>query len=86
MQPNITTKSLQTVAYRGRDELWIAGRGGSILKRSDILSTFKTTRGQKLPPILKFGGKNPKPRTPLLTIADDGDIPIAAPPKKEKDN
>jgi hypothetical protein len=52
------------------------------------LSTVRTTEGQKLPPTLRFGvsRKKPKPRAPLLTIADDGDIPLATEPKKEKEN
>jgi len=79
---------LQAVVYRGGTELWIAGRGGSILKRSLPLSTVRTAPGPKLPPILRLGNFKTKPkiRTPLLTITDDGDIPPATEPKKEKEN
>ena len=84
VQPNITSNSLQAVVYRGGTDLWIAGRGGAILKRSETLSTIKTSSPPKLPPILRLGGsKKPKSRTPLLTITDDGDILPAAQPKKD---
>jgi hypothetical protein len=75
---------LQAVVYRGGTELWVAGRGGAILKRSETLSTIKTTSTPKAPPILR-GSSRPKPKlkTPILTITDDGDIPLAVPPKKE---
>jgi hypothetical protein len=87
-QPNITSKSLQAVVYLGGIDLWIAGRGGSILRRSETLSAVRTTEGQKLPPTLRLGipKTKPKTRTPILTIADDGDIPPAIEPKKEKEN
>ncbi|MDQ3088422.1 MAG: hypothetical protein M3Q78_07475, partial [Acidobacteriota bacterium] len=84
-QPNITSNSLQAIVYRGGADLWVAGRGGSILKRSETLSTVKTTSSPKVPPILRLRDSkgSPKPRTPLLTITDDDDIPLAAPPKKD---
>ena len=69
----------------GVDRLWIAGRGGSILKRSEPLSTLELT-SPKIAPILRMGNNSrnkPKTRQPLLTITDDGDIPLATPPKKE---
>jgi hypothetical protein len=73
---------LQTVVYRGGVNLWVAGRGGAILKRSESLSPIRTTSAPKIPPILRLGGSKTKSRTPLLTITDDGDIPRAAPPRK----
>jgi hypothetical protein len=87
-QSNITSKSLQAIVFRGGIDLWVAGRGGSILRRSEILSTVRTAEGQKLPPTLRLGipKKKPKTRLPLVTIADDGDIPLATQPKKEKEN
>jgi photosystem II stability/assembly factor-like uncharacterized protein len=84
-QPNITSNSLQAVVYRGGMSLWIAGRGGSILKRTETLETVKTSQGAKLPPILRSKPKI-KPRTPLITITDDGDIPPAAAPTKKPEN
>jgi hypothetical protein len=58
------------------------------LKRSQALSTVRTAPGPKLPPILRLGASKTKPktRTPILTITDDGDIPPAIQPKKEKEN
>ncbi|MCA1639740.1 MAG: hypothetical protein LC768_15680, partial [Acidobacteria bacterium] len=84
-QPNITSNSLQAIAYRGGADLWVAGRGGSILRRSETLSTIKILN-PKVPPVLRLGKAKVKlkPRTPILTIPDDGDIPLAT--KPEKDN
>ena len=82
IQPNVTSNTLQAIAFLGGADLWVAGRGGSILRRSDTLSTIKTTESPKVRPVLKFG-KKPKPRTPLVTITDDGDIPLATEPKKD---
>ncbi|HKX84549.1 MAG TPA: hypothetical protein VJL58_10055, partial [Pyrinomonadaceae bacterium] len=65
--------------------LWVGGRGGTILKRIAPLSPSNIT-GPKLPPVLKsaIGSRaKPRPRTPMITITDDGDIPVAVPPKKE---
>jgi hypothetical protein len=84
-QPNITSNSLQAIAFLGGADLWVAGRGGSILKRSEALSPIKTTSAPKVPPILRIGtnfGK-PKSRQPLIPITDDGDILPATPPKKD---
>jgi hypothetical protein len=87
-QPSITNKSLQAIVYLGGIDLWIAGRGGSILRRSETMSAVRTTEGQKLPPTLRLGIPKSKPKTrqPIVTVADDGDIPAATEPKKEKDN
>ncbi len=85
IQPNITTNSLQTVVFLGGRDLWIAGRGGTILKRSQTLATVKTA-ATVLPPILKIGGSSKpkaKSREPLITITDDGDIPLATPPVED---
>ncbi|MEK7725253.1 MAG: hypothetical protein AAB336_12945, partial [Acidobacteriota bacterium] len=86
IQPNITSNSLQAVVYRGGTGLWVAGRGGAILKRSETLSTVKTY-SPKLPPILRLntGKPAPKLKKPLITITDDGDIPTARPPKKDNE-
>jgi hypothetical protein len=85
LQSNITGKVLQSIAYLGGTNLWVAGRGGTILKRIAPLSPNKIT-GPKLPPVLRsaIGGRSkPKARTPMITITDDGDIPVAVPPKKD---
>ena len=84
IQPNITSKVLQAVVYRGGNRVWVGGRGGAMLKRTDSLSpkSFTVPKG---PPILKSAPPRvkPKPRSPLVTITDDGDIPSAVPaPKK----
>jgi photosystem II stability/assembly factor-like uncharacterized protein len=41
IQPNITSKVLQAVVYRGGDRLWVAGRGGTMIRRTSrsILSS-----------------------------------------------
>jgi len=58
------------------------------LKRSQAFSTVRFAPNPKLPPILRLGNSKikPKTRTPLLTITDDGDIPPATQPQKEKEN
>ena len=73
------------MVYRGGDDVWIAGRGGAILKRSEPLSPNKIVM-PKLPPVLRAMAGRPKlkPRVPLITITDDGDIPMAAPPEKKE--
>jgi photosystem II stability/assembly factor-like uncharacterized protein len=84
-QSNITGKVLQSISYVGGTNLWVGGRGGTILKRIAPLSPTKMS-GPKLPPVLRsaIGGRTkPKPRTPMITITDDGDIPAAVPPKKD---
>ena len=83
VQPNITSNSLQAIAFLGGSNLWVAGRGGSILKRSEALSTVRTS-SPKVPPVLRLGAAGkPKPRQPLITIPDDGDIPQATLPLKK---
>ncbi len=84
IQPNITSNSLQAVAYRGGTQLWIGGRGGAILRRSETLSTVKTVSAPKLPPFLRSNSNKPKLKQPIITIVDDDDIPSARPPKKDK--
>jgi hypothetical protein len=83
IQPGVTSKVLQAVVHRGGNRVWIAGRGGTMLKRTHSL-TPRTVIVQKGPPVLKFNGTKvkPKPRSPLITITDDGDIPSAVPIKK----
>ena len=85
IQKSITSKVLQAVVYRGGNRVWVAGRGGSMLKRTESLSP-RTPTVPKGPPILKTATPRvkPKARIPLITITDDGDIPFAVPPKKPK--
>jgi hypothetical protein len=84
VQPNITGKVLQAVVDRGGNEVWVGGRGGTILKRT---YAFEPNPGAspKTPPTLRTPAARKKipTRTPMLTITDDGDIPRAVPPKKD---
>jgi hypothetical protein len=87
IQPNVTSNTLQAITYRGGTNLWVAGRGGTILKRSENLLTKKIVNLTKLPPNLKIRtNKNlPKLKIPEIPIADDGDIPRATQtPKPQK--
>jgi hypothetical protein len=81
-EPNITSNVLQSVVFRGGDKVWVAGKGGSILKRLTTLSPTRIT-SPKLPPVLRnaIPRLKLKPRIPTITITDNGDIPVAAPPK-----
>ena len=83
VQPTITSKVLQAIVYRGGSRVWVAGRGGTMIKRTESLSP-RTLTVPKGPPILKSAAPRvkPKARFPLITVTDDGDIPFAAPPKK----
>jgi hypothetical protein len=75
-QPTITSVPLYSVVYRGGDNLWVAGRGGAILRRTDNIATVSIPTPKLLPTLL---GATPK----LKTQVDDGDIPRAAPPDKK---
>ena len=83
IQPNITSNSLQAVEYQGGTNLWVAGRGGSILKRFSTLAPLEIS-SPIVPPVLRRGGSKKKlrPLTPRFVIADDGDIPVARKPKE----
>jgi photosystem II stability/assembly factor-like uncharacterized protein len=83
-QPTITGKVLQAIAFQGGTNMWVGGRGGTILKRTAPLSPSRMG-GAKIAPVLRPAAKTrPRPRTPLVTVTDDGDIPIATPPKKDQ--
>ncbi|NOT46145.1 MAG: hypothetical protein HOP17_00145, partial [Acidobacteria bacterium] len=82
IQPNVTGKALQTLAFRGGSDVWVGGRGGAILKRSQPLTPFRFAVGGGGPPVLRPASGIRKPRIPTLTIPDDGDIPAASPPVK----
>ena len=69
------------VAYRGGSNLWIAGRGGAILRRIDSIATVSIPV-PKLPPALRPGGP-PKIQSQSQVVVDDGDIPRAVPNDKK---
>ena len=81
---NITTKVLQAIVFRGGDKVWVAGKGGSILKRLAPLAPVRIDT-PRLPPVLRNAAPRSKlkPRIPTITITDDGDIPLATPPRKQ---
>ena len=83
IESNITSKVLQAVVFRGGDKVWVAGKGGSILKRLTSLTPTRIT-SPKLPPVLRNALPRLKlrPRIPSITITDNGDIPIATPTQK----
>jgi hypothetical protein len=62
--------------------VWVAGRGGAILKRNEPIATVKVPT-PKLPPVLRGGPPKLRPITGQNIIADDGDIPPALPPGKK---
>src|SRR5215217_92377 len=76
IQPSITSASLFSIAYRGGTNVWVAGRGGAILRRVDPIATVSIPV-TKLPPILKGGSAKLD-----NDAVDSGDIPKAVPPKK----
>jgi hypothetical protein len=80
MQPTITSASLFSVAYRGEYNIWVAGRGGAILRRSDAIATVSIPT-PKLPPSLG-GAPKLQPQNAQNPI-DDGDIPRAVPPVRK---
>ncbi|MBK9155996.1 MAG: hypothetical protein IPM25_17595 [Chloracidobacterium sp.] len=83
-QPNVTGKLLQAIAYRGGSDIWVAGRGGAILKRTQPLTPFGIIGGSRgAPPVLRPASGS-EGRAPLLTIPDDGDIPPAVQPSKDR--
>jgi hypothetical protein len=71
---------LQAIVFRGGDKVWVAGKGGSILKRLAPLAPVRIDT-PRLPPVLRNAAPRSKlkPRVPVITITDDGDIPIATP-------
>jgi photosystem II stability/assembly factor-like uncharacterized protein len=82
-QPGVTSKVLQAIVYRGGNRLWVAGRGGTLLKRTEPLNP-RVIAQPFTKPVLKSATPRarPKSRTPLVTVTDDGDIPLAVPQKK----
>ena len=41
-QPSIVSASLFSIAYRGGTNVWVAGRGGAILRRVDPIATVRS--------------------------------------------
>jgi photosystem II stability/assembly factor-like uncharacterized protein len=76
IQPSITSTSLFSIAYRGGTNVWVAGRGGAILRRVDPIATVSIPV-TKLPPLLKGGSAKLEGE-----VIDADDIPRAVPPKK----
>ena len=78
VQPTITSTSLFAIAYRGGTNIWVAGRGGAILRRVDPIATVSLPVG-KLPPVLRGG---PPKLDGGEAAVDLEDIPKAVRPKK----
>ena len=84
MLPTVTSSALFGAAYRGGSDAWVAGRGGTILKRTDSVATVKVPR-PKIPPALRGGPpklKSQDQSEPLVPIIED-DIPRAMPPTQK---
>jgi len=82
MLPTVTSVALFGAAYRGGDDAWVAGRGGTILKRADSVATVKVPR-PKIPPALRGGAPKLKgDGAAEAPVFDTDDIPRAAPPTK----
>src|SRR6185436_19491350 len=75
VQPTVTSAPLYSVAFRGGYNLWVAGRGGAILRRTDPVATVSIPR-PGLPPSMRGGSAKNQAQSP----PDDGDIPRAVPP------
>src|SRR4029078_66482 len=54
LQESITSSSLFSIAYRGVNNIWVAGRGGAILRRVDPIATVSLPVS-RIPPLLKGG-------------------------------
>jgi hypothetical protein len=80
VQPTITSTPLFSVAYRGGTNIWVAGSGGAILRRTEDIATVKIPT-PKLPPALRRAPPKIESQNSQLVI-DDGDIPRASPPQK----
>jgi hypothetical protein len=81
-QPSITSSPLFAVAYRGGANVWVAGRGGAILRRTEALATVKIP-SPKLPPGLRSAPKLKGQENSQQLMLDDGDIPKAVPPVRK---
>jgi photosystem II stability/assembly factor-like uncharacterized protein len=82
-QPTITSTTLFSIANRGGSNVWVAGRGGAILRRTDDVETVRLPK-PGLPPLLRRSTpklQSQNSQTPL--VIDDGDIPRAVPTIKK---
>jgi len=68
-------------SQRSWHNIWVAGRGGAILRRTDPIATVSIPT-LRLPPALHGGPPKIQPRNAQFPI-DDGDIPRAIPPDKK---
>jgi hypothetical protein len=84
MLPTLTSAALFGAAYHGGAAAWVAGRGGTILKRTDSVATVKVPR-PKLPPALRGAPPKISPgdaaEMPAPILEDD--IPRATPPMRK---
>ena len=83
IQPTVTSAALFGAAYRGGTAAWVAGRGGTILKRTDAVATVKVPR-PRLPPALRGAPKlKPQDESEALAPLLEDDIPRATPPTRK---
>jgi hypothetical protein len=82
IQPTITSSPLFSIAYRGGSNIWVAGRGGAILRRTDRLATVGIPSPKLLPALRGWTPPKIQPQNAQIPI-DDGDIPRAVPPEKK---
>src|SRR5262249_21408135 len=79
-QPTATSSPLYGVAYRGGSEAWVAGRGGSILRRVESLATVKIPLPKLSSSDLRSTPKLKAPENGNQLNLDSDDIPRAIPP------
>ena len=77
-QPTVTAATLFGVAYRGGTDAWVAGRGGTILRRTDEVATVKIPR-----PSLRRDSP-PRLQNSNAALPHDDDIPRAVPPSLKR--
>ncbi|HXF43610.1 MAG TPA: hypothetical protein VNK26_07705, partial [Pyrinomonadaceae bacterium] len=79
-QPNDTQRLLTAISFRGGSNLWIAGRGGAILKRTRPLSPIRIS-SPSLPPVLRDATPRKKlaPRLPKNTQNEEEARPVIRP-------
>jgi hypothetical protein len=79
----VTSATLFSIVNRGGSNVWIAGRGGAILRRTGDVETVRIPK-PGLPPMLRRSPpklQSQNAETPL--VIDDGDIPRAVPTNKK---
>ena len=75
-QPTITSSPLFAVAYHGGGNIWVAGRGGAILRRNTSLATVRIPT-PKIPPLLRGGSSKSRGEQTPDVIDPEDDIPRA---------